>query len=143
MRNVHELETVMTHILDHPEEWDQSNWCGTTMCFAGHVAMRNGCKAAVVSQLNEFGATEWRQVELGSQTFIVRDHYVHDPLHKRVSVREYSRDMLGLEDDEADLLFSGSNGIEDLQHIVKGLVNGDTTKFIMGGMDWENWEDQE
>lgn len=134
MRNTQELEAVMQYISDNPEEWDQENWCGTTMCFAGHVAMRNGCQRAVVSQLNDFGAMEFRHVELGSRTFIVRDHFVLDPLSKKVTVCEYARDILGLEDDEANLLFSGSNGIEDLQHIVKGLVNGDAYEFIRAGL---------
>lgn len=34
--NLEKYNAVLTHIEQHPEEWDQQHWCGTACCFAGH-----------------------------------------------------------------------------------------------------------
>jgi hypothetical protein len=135
MRNTAELEAVMQYIGDHPEEWDQEMWwCESTACFAGHVAARNGCHLNVTSP----HPYRLRSVMTHSPCYPrltpLYDQVVDDPARKPITVREYARDVLGLTDEEADLLFSGSNELEDLQHIVKGLVNGDTCKFIRAGL---------
>lgn len=36
--NYENFNAVLTHIERHPEEHDQTNWCGTTCCLAGHGA---------------------------------------------------------------------------------------------------------
>jgi hypothetical protein len=134
VRNTAELEAVMQHIIDNPEDWDQEMWwCESTACFAGHVAARNGCHLNVASphpyRLRSVMTQPWN-----SRLTPLYDQVVDDPARKPITVREYARDVLGLTDDEADLLFSGSNELEALQHIVKGLVNGDSCEFIKAGL---------
>ena len=38
------LKEVVTYIETHPEEWDQTHWCGTACCLAGHAQRMAGRK---------------------------------------------------------------------------------------------------
>ncbi len=40
--NVKLLTKVRDYIKDHPEEYDQGNWCGTERCIAGHAVILSG-----------------------------------------------------------------------------------------------------
>ena len=36
------LKEVVTYIETHPEEWDQTQWCGTACCLASHAQRAAG-----------------------------------------------------------------------------------------------------
>jgi hypothetical protein len=45
LRGTELLRAAVNHIIQHPEEWDQSSWhntCGTTHCIAGHCQIMGG-----------------------------------------------------------------------------------------------------
>lgn len=135
MRNTVELEAVMQYISDNPEEWDQENWwCGSVACFAGHVAMRGKCVPLDERPID--GYVPPRMIpRLGNHREINWDMGVYSSENgKMTTVREYARDRLGLDDREAELLFASYNTLDNLQHIVKGLVNGDAYEFIKAGL---------
>lgn len=35
--NIKLFREVVDYIKDHPEEWDQAHWCGSSCCIAGHT----------------------------------------------------------------------------------------------------------
>lgn len=103
-RNVELLEKTMQHIKDHPEMHDQSLWvnsCGTTACFAGWALMFNGLTAKEVS------AREAAD-----------------------SVQGDAADALGLTTQESDVLFHSLNTRENLERMVKALVNGEDIRHL-------------
>ena len=92
-RNIELLQQTMQHILDHPEQHDQTIWmneCRTVACFAGWTCLLSG-------QVSSY----W------------------------VFIPNRAIDLLGLTEDEANILFSERNTIPQLQLMVKDLVNGD------------------
>jgi hypothetical protein len=40
--NVRLLKQVRDYIKDHPDEYDQDQWCGTQFCIAGHILSLSG-----------------------------------------------------------------------------------------------------
>jgi hypothetical protein len=107
--------------------WDQCHWaisrggtaveptpdtCGTAFCFAGWAAVLDG------AQLHwgkgyESGALVW-VAEFQRRA----DGYMDD-------ISEYAQRSLGLTSDEANVLFLGSNTLDDLRAIVQSLVDGE------------------
>lgn len=100
-RNIELLERTMQHILDHPETHRQGVWaCGSQACFAGWA-----CKLSGLRQVDDNGRF-WNGV-------------------KEIHAKFAARLLLGLTSREANLLFSGHNKIDQLQDMVKKLVNGE------------------
>jgi len=110
-RNTELLEKTMQFILDHPEQHDQSAWCGTPQCFAGWAATLTG----------------WAKVA-GWDVYVRRGDR-----EERVSV--VAAEELGLTEREANVLFNGGNDVSELQMMVKDLLNGDTLRSAQ-----EYWE---
>lgn len=101
--NVGLLEATMQYIIDHPEEHDQTWWvCDTTACFAGHAAQLAGWRPIIIAGYCSLVAKDCRDLR----------------------VCEAAQNELGLTDEQAAALFSGRNDVEDLQRMVKDLVNG-------------------
>lgn len=106
-RNAELLERVMQHIDDHPELHEQWHWfneCGTAACFAGWTCLLGGLKKA-----DGYSS----RVELSKR-----------PLDS-AAARDAACQLLGLDDDEAELLFHAGNTRDELRLMVKDLVNGD------------------
>jgi hypothetical protein len=105
--NVELLEQTMRHIIDHPETHDQSIWisaCGTTACFAGWACLLSG------NHRDKYWPTYFDDVTTG---------FLH--------TQDLAPKLLDIDEDTAGELFDGSNTVDDLQRIVKQLINGQHT----------------
>ena len=105
MRNIELLEKTMQFIKDNPEKHDQARWCGTAQCFAGWATSLEGYTERVY----------WDR-HPSSSYLVVNGNDVH--------VEDLARKLLGLTRREADQLFDADNTREDLELMVKDLVNG-------------------
>lgn len=101
-RNVELLEKTMQHILDHPEQHHQEDvWldqCGTPGCFMGWAMHFDGITLEGI-QASRYGL--------------------------RWDSSKWAVERLGLTDDEFMTMFNPGNTIEELQLMVKALVNGE------------------
>lgn len=140
--NVDLLEEIFNFISEHPLTWRQASWyaildketgvwkhdlrvedvqelnsCGTSFCFAGHVALREGFPNPPL-QNNE----EWGRMVL---------HGVDDEEFELVD--EFAAKRLGLDSDQAGALFDGDNDLDDLRFMI------DVLKFLpsVNGNDLE------
>lgn len=108
MINVELLEEVMQQIKDHPEQhkqswWFTKSWCGTAMCFAGWACYLSGWQPLFVSNSRQ-----------GS--FAINKEGVS------CYVRPLAIKLLGLGENFPEL-FNANNTVEDLERLVKDLVN--------------------
>lgn len=93
-----------------PSEWDQgrwANWCGTTCCIAGKVLLEDGA-TPVLSGIG------------GDLVFSFTL-----PNGSRVDPGSYGRSALGLDYDQATVLFHADNDLDDLTTIIAAIENGD------------------
>lgn len=81
------LDDLISYIEQHPEEWDQKEWCGTACCLAGHAYL---CSKGRASSSEE---------------------YERDP----IMICNVAKEYLGLNSDEASYLFRGWRTLEDFQ----------------------------
>lgn len=106
-RNIELLEKTIQYIKDHPEKHYQREWvntCGTAACFCGWAAMLSGYTAAQIKE---------------------KEH--------EVIMTYFGADLLGLNSEEAYMLFKAQNTREMLELMVKDLVNGDELR------DWYDY----
>lgn len=137
--NVDLLEEIYKFIEEHPRTWRQASWyatvdqetgvwkhyvrvenveelnsCGSSFCFAGHVALHEGFPSPPVQNNHEWGRfvkedTEYEEYEL---------------------VYEFAAKRLGLTSDQAGALFEGDNSLDDIRFMIDVLkllpsVDGD------------------
>lgn len=107
MRNIPLLEATMTQIKDHPELHRQESIfadadCGTAGCFAGWACLLNG--------------------------YTRQGHGAVRTADGIVSGWFAAQDALGLNHNEALVLFSSGNTRSMLELMVKDLVNGEALK---------------
>lgn len=127
MVNVELLMETLEYIKDNPQKWLQEAWfalidpktgnrvwdielfdveeinsCGSAFCFAGHAALKSGFCAPPKSP-----NSAWRMDING------RDVWVED----------YAREQLGLTHEQAGVLFAADNSLEDLETIVKAIID--------------------
>lgn len=132
MVNVELLDETMNHIRNNPQKWRQSAWyawldedgklaqdvvtveveevnsCGSAMCFAGHAALKSGFPAPPSENWKQWTAT----ID-----------------GKLMDVSDYAKKKLGLNWEQADVLFGGDNTMEDLETMVALLKeNPDATE---------------
>lgn len=103
--NVEHLRGTLQRIEDNPSEWNQATWrCGTQMCFAGHAC-------------NEAGA-EW------DEDFVVstRVRNEQEGQSEWQPIPDRAREVLGLTDQEANVMFAGGNTIDDLRLMVEWII---------------------
>jgi hypothetical protein len=98
------LEKTMQHIVDNPDNHNQTVWlttfdCDTVACLAGWACVLHKPDFDWFNNLNS--------------------------LNVRREIPEKARLYLGLSDDEAMVLFFSGNTIDDLQRYVKMLLNGE------------------
>ena len=103
------LWKVYDHIEAHPEEWRQGTWahqapdCGTVFCFAGHVAITAHPGAVI----------RWEKC---SDSLNYADRVsVNGVTH---CIQHVAQDALGLDSDEANALFDGSNSLQDIHDLI-------------------------
>lgn len=101
-----------------PSEWDQADWltrsrqadsCGTVCCLAGRVVLEDGGAPA-----GDDG--QWADATEGYATGLAIVN------GQTVNVEEYAQHALGLNDSQAARLFSISNDLDDVIHIVGDLL---------------------
>lgn len=100
---------VLDHIDAHPEQWSQREWiyrpdaadCGTAGCFAGWACMLSGDQPM------------WNQ---GKQTERFAMEIAVDGVCK--PIRDRAVELLGIDEDEDDLLFDACNTRGDLGRLV-------------------------
>jgi hypothetical protein len=118
MANIEKLRAVLARIKADPTIWDQRVWiCGTAACFAGHAVLMEGWKPCTFSgdryeEPDEEYSAVCRELRQGEE-------YV-----ETYDVHAKARDVLGLSNHEANILFQMDNTMEDLAEIVDALEDG-------------------
>jgi len=148
--NAPRLRKVLEHVTEHPEEYDQEYWCGTTCCVAGHTTSMAGWhhfgSASLVTHLDDSVLMEMfgRYVEYIDSlklTFLPRGHgstrdRLRDnrDLQLRVSPTErrqgipvpfVARELLGLSPRDADMMFSGDATLNQIWRMAQNWTNGE------------------
>lgn len=130
MANVELLRETMDYIKNNPQKWRQDSWyawvneagqieygvisldmeevnsCGSAFCFAGHAALKSGFPAPPRENHRQWTKAE----EVDGYT-------------QNVHVDEFAREKLGLTWEQAEVLFSGDNTLEDLEKIVDAIID--------------------
>lgn len=126
MANVELLRETLQYIKNNPQSWRQDVWfthidpetgrrvesvieveveevnsCNTAFCFAGHAALKSGFPAPPKESYSQWTA------EIDGKT---------------VHVDTYAASKLGITYDQADVLFSGENSLEDIETIVEAII---------------------
>lgn len=144
--NVELLDEILSFIKAHPQTWEQADWfrvidretgdatyraeintyeeknsCGTSFCFAGHVALREGFPMPPVTN-----SVTWRRDVEG-------ERYPEE-------VDEFARKRLGLNWHQADALFAGENKIEHIEFFIALLkdnpeIHGDDLELARDYVD--------
>ncbi|WAB09579.1 hypothetical protein SEA_WOOPER_76 [Gordonia phage Wooper] len=95
------------------------NLCGTACCFAGHTALQVGDRPVVNVEVDHA-----LRNDLGSLT--IMDVRPVDNPDVTVSVSTRAMDLLGLDHEEADVLFEANNTLADLRVMVDWICSGRT-----------------
>lgn len=137
--NVKLLRETLEFIKAHPNDWDQDFWrwmpdpedneperCGTVMCFAGWAAELGGCRW--VAKPHQAYA-EYVQSNEADRRWLERNPdrgwaFATVKGRQAVSVQVRAQRVLGLNDEQASLLFNGSNDLDVLEGIVDELCQG-------------------
>jgi hypothetical protein len=103
----------MQYIEDHPEEHNQGMWftktaCGTAACFAGTACILSGMKP-------DFSV---REHNYGNISYYVQEDRAR-------WVKPIATDLLGISEEDSEVLFHAHNTVEELKLYVKDLLNGE------------------
>lgn len=106
------LRGVLQNITAHPQEWEQGHYavktpCGAAYCVAGHVVVAKGHQI------------DWTLRRTATRIVDTRDLYALSP-----TIHSVARESLGLDCDDADLLFRADNTLSDLWRIAEQLSDG-------------------
>lgn len=107
--NIELLEADIAYLEAHPEEHNQATWideCGTAYCLAGYRALK------------EAAAHGWRRYESAPAFHVSRG----DGACIR-NARSIAMEAYGLDEVQAEDLFSPLNSIDDLKSMVKDIAN--------------------
>lgn len=126
MADIPAMRAVLAQIEAHPETWDQSTWrCQTGMCFAGWAA-----------ELSP--DIQWT---LGADA--VSDESYHDAEVTfdgcRTHVSFAAESVLGLSQDQADLLFASGNTLDEIKTIVDAIEENPAISYdrLVHLLGWE------
>lgn len=138
MVNIAALERTITHIKDHPEKHKQGTWtCATGACMAGWAALLHGWEATRYNgwvvppgMAREFNQEleKWAHEEgmdshrYGTQLWFIGYH----PHFHAQFVPDLARNILGITEDDAAVMFDAYNTADNLALMVKTLANGDS-----------------
>lgn len=140
MANVELLERVLTYIKDHPEDHRQKVWaemssCGTAMCFAGWAVALSGSRflwdnapAAFSHQAHYCTVPEESPMAIEPG-----DHWVYREIEdfdielgegERIAyISDTAMHLLDLTFKQANELFDSDNTLEEIEEIVKDIIN--------------------
>lgn len=107
--NVPELRKQLEWAESHPDDWDQDKYvqrtsCGTTYCIAGKTVADHGWEFL------------WQAAD--SPSYCTKNG-------QGLSIEEAAAGILGLGEDEADLLFEFDNNLPRLWELAAEFTNGD------------------
>ena len=120
--NIELLQKTLDTIKANPEHWNQEQWhCGTSHCFAGFAEL-------IANNLS---------IEMSCEQ--VRALRLNGKLEDRIC--SYAEKLLGITDDDSDVLFDPYNTLEQLERMVDHLtVYGSLEDFALDE-DSDNDED--
>lgn len=142
MLNKELIKNTMDLIKAQPEVYDQDNWvsedayspCGTTMCFAGHVAVLAG---AEIPDPKKHQIFDWYVGPEGEYLNYKDFWNLNKPGE---SVSAYARKAMGIDNDEALYMFAHDRSVEDLELAVKELLeHGAIRTFNDDEDDYEDY----
>jgi hypothetical protein len=105
LAHIRELEARQHEDRYQGDMWCQGVWrnemgCGTVACFAG-----------------------WAVQMFAPDTAVLSGAYVYFPDGRKLVVREYAMELLGLTDNQSDWLFAGSNTLAEPKRLI-GRITG-------------------
>ena len=112
-KNIALMRQTLAAVEAHPEEWKQEHWrCKTGMCFAGWAAHLAGAQWETDEQPAYYAnsLSPYRRKLMPAQ--------VITPAGRRAFVGEYAAEVLGLDDDDDELLFNADNTLDDLRRLI-------------------------
>jgi hypothetical protein len=131
MTNTALLERVLAQIEAAPAQWDQGNYasqtdlangeCGTAYCFAGWAV-------ALTYPAAKFAFTDTQShwpTDRTATTVVLNPAEFTGP----AVIDAVARDLLGISDKTAEVLFEGGNSLDDLRRMVADLVAGRPIDF--------------
>lgn len=151
MANMQRLEAALTRIMDHPDKHNQEVWitlpkadaeslndpqhkpeelipieCGTAGCLAGHAVLM------FQKEIPNFEGFMWEMGEngKGQWTWYLNDVTINGYTY---NIGDVARMVFDISGDEAGILFSPYNTLEQLQTMVKAIGNGEDITD-------ENWQ---
>lgn len=107
------------------------NWCGTTACAAGHVALASGGKFAVYS----VDSGTYEPAELVTEDVLNRGGWDADTIidpssGERRAVRSYAQEQLGLDDEQSQRLFAGENSYDRMMELLAEFIKKATPRKV-------------
>lgn len=119
---------VLTHIEAHPDKWYQASWrCRSGMCYAGHTAALSGRKWMIEDPIEAASLLAPADLLVAhADDPMAWDYNLGYAARKKmvVSVREVAQRLLGLDDNEASIMFDGGNSLDDLRRYVRKIEQG-------------------
>lgn len=118
--NVELLQKTLDTIKANPQHWNQKVWhCGTSHCFAGFAEL-------IANNLSvETGYEQIRALKLNSK---LESH-----------TGRYAEKLLGISDEDGDVLFYGYNTLSQLESMVAYLIeHGSLEDYIIRPDDCED-----
>jgi hypothetical protein len=114
------MQRTLDYIRDHPEEHDQDSWavqtlCGTKRCLAGTAVFLAG-----------YHINYKRMLPVDDEDRLTHEAStcVDPTTGETRSIRRVAQELLGLDNDEVDLLFFGSGSVEYLSRVFSELTDG-------------------
>jgi hypothetical protein len=114
--NAARLQATMSFIESRPHDHDQQWWrCGTARCYAGWASFLAG---------GRFVSSEDDKTHIVASNGVknFRASTVRTPEGELLHVADHATIVLGIDDADADALFSPDNTIADLRRMVDNLV---------------------
>jgi hypothetical protein len=107
------LRKELEYVTAHRDQWEQREWiarhyCGTTGCLAGNVVLNAGYRPS------------WKSNDASSAAYVT----LPDDPHVVRSVRGVARDLLGLDEEQSNVMFASHNTLHDLWQLAAELTDG-------------------
>jgi len=135
--NVELFDETLQHVIDHPEQHDQTSWrseCGTTCCFAGRAVALAGARwVREEYTAQQLGTSDQRRAYLFAEEDDPHSHRQHWRVYDEdgtertvpvVFVRRRAERLLGLTENQASMLFLVAQTRDDALRVAKEIRDG-------------------
>lgn len=119
------------------EERDGQNWCKTTACAAGHVAIRHGGLFAIYDDDSPEGYRGVSLLTEGDALMNWNPDMVVTPDGSAMWVPAYARQVLGLDGQQSGRLFSGKNSYDTMMELLREFIADKKEPSAIVGPDRE------